>query len=346
MKSVLMVGPDRTVHGGISGVVNNYYEAGLDQKIRLRYIGTMKEGSKLYKLFVAALAVVRFLVCLPGYEIVHVNMASDRSYLRKAVFVRLAKRFGKKIVIHQHGGDFQTFYHKENNEKGQKKIREVLNMADAFLVLAPFWKDFFGELIDPDKITVLPDSIEIPEPYDKRYEEKKILFLGRLCKAKGIGELLQCMPKLHEKFPSMHLYLAGIWEDKDLEVQAKQYADCVTYLGWLSGEEKKEWLKKCEMLVLPSYFEGQSVSLLEAMANYCAIVATDTGGIPMMIEDGNTGILVKPKDAGDLARGLSTLLEYKELCSTLGAKARYKAETEFSMEQNMNVLVEEIYGRL
>lgn len=53
---VLMIGPDRSVHGGISGVVNNYYEAGLDRKIDLCYIGTMVEGSKFRKLGQAAKA--------------------------------------------------------------------------------------------------------------------------------------------------------------------------------------------------------------------------------------------------------------------------------------------------
>ena len=47
---VLMVGPDRSVHGGISGVVNNYYDAGITEKVDLNYIGTMVEGSKLRKL--------------------------------------------------------------------------------------------------------------------------------------------------------------------------------------------------------------------------------------------------------------------------------------------------------
>ena len=47
---VLMVGADRSVHGGVSGVVNNYYQAGLDQKIELLYIGTMVNGSKFKKL--------------------------------------------------------------------------------------------------------------------------------------------------------------------------------------------------------------------------------------------------------------------------------------------------------
>ena len=61
---VLMVGPDRSVHGGISGVVNNYYAAGLDQKIELKYIGTMIEGSKVRKLWRAMKAYMQFLVQL------------------------------------------------------------------------------------------------------------------------------------------------------------------------------------------------------------------------------------------------------------------------------------------
>ena len=107
---VLMAGPDRSVHGGISGMVNNYYDAGLDGRIQLCYIGTMVEGSKLRKLFQAVKAFARFLAKLPFYQIVHVNMASDASYYRKSFFIRAAKLYGKKIVIHQHGGDFESFY--------------------------------------------------------------------------------------------------------------------------------------------------------------------------------------------------------------------------------------------
>ena len=136
---VLMVGPDRSVHGGISGVVNNYYEAGLDQRIDLCYIGTMVEGSKIRKLVQAVKAFFQFLVRLPGYEIVHVNMASDSSYYRKSIFVRTAKAAKKKIVIHQHGGDFEGFYDRELSDKGREKVRKVLSMGDAFLVLAPPW---------------------------------------------------------------------------------------------------------------------------------------------------------------------------------------------------------------
>ena len=88
MIKVLMIGPARKVHGGISGVVNNYYEAGLDQKVNLRYIGTMVEGGRLRKLLRAGIAWLSFLAALPGCDIVHVNMASDNSYRRKSVFAK------------------------------------------------------------------------------------------------------------------------------------------------------------------------------------------------------------------------------------------------------------------
>lgn len=343
---VLMIGPDRSVHGGISAVVNNYYEAGLDQKICLYYIGTMVEGSKLKKLMKAALALVLFCMKVPGYRIVHVNMASDSSYYRKSFFIRIAKLLGKKIVIHQHGGDFENFYYKEQDERGRKRIAHVLAMGDAFLVLAPVWKEFFGQIVAEDKITVLPDAIRILQLADKEYGQHKILFLGRLCREKGIGELLQVMPELKKKYQEIELYLGGIWEDQSLKEDAEKLKDCVTHLGWVTGEEKRKYLQMCDIFVLPSYFEGQSVSLLEAMAFSCAIVASETGGIPQMIVKGRTGILVRPKDADSLKGGLEQALADRDLCRRLGTQARNKVSEEFSIEKNMEKLIQIYKGVL
>ena len=142
MLKVLMIGPDRSVHGGISGVVNNYYKAGLDKKVDLQYIGTMVEGSKLRKLMQAALAYVRFLSALPGAAIVHVNVASDASYVRKSLFIRTAHLFSKKIVIHQHGGDFQTFYEKERMTDSAPESARCLAWAMHFWCWHPSGRNF------------------------------------------------------------------------------------------------------------------------------------------------------------------------------------------------------------
>lgn len=337
---VLMIGPDRSVHGGISGVVNNYYEAGLDQKIDLCYIGTMVEGSKLHKLLKAAGAYFKFLAVIKKYDIVHVNMASDSSYYRKSVFIQTAKGFGKKIVIHQHGGDFESFYYKENKESGRRKIKKVLSMADAFLVLAPVWKDFFSDILKRDKIIVLPDSILIPPRQPKKYGQHKILFLGRLCRAKGVKELLEAVPLLRVKFPDIKIYLGGIWEEKELKAYAEKYPEQVILLGWITGEEKKNYLSACDVFVLPSYFEGQSVAILEAMAASCAVVAARTGGIPQMIEGGVTGIFIEPGNTESLCEGLEQALSDPDLCRQLGERAREKVQKEFSIDANMERLLQ------
>lgn len=336
---VLMIGPDRSVHGGISGVVNNYYEAGLDRRIDLCYIGTMVEGSAVKKLLQAVKAFFCFLVKLPHYRIVHANMASDTSFYRKSFFVLTAKLFRKKIVIHQHGGNFPEFYEKEISSIGRNYVKKVLSKGDAFLVLGTAWKDFFGEIIGRDRITVLPDAVTLPAPYQKQYGAHKLLFLGRLCREKGIGELLSVMPGLQRQFPDVKLYLGGIWEDASLKERMLSIEDCVIDLGWVSGSEKQRILRECDILVMPSYFEGQSVSILEAMANACGIVASDTGGIPDMIVDGQTGLLVPPKDAKALEEKLLTLLADPDLCRRLGENAGKKAAAEYSMEQNINRLL-------
>ncbi len=342
---VLMVGPARSVHGGISGVVNHYYEAGLDEKIDLCYIGTMVEGSKLRKLLKAVGALFLFCAKAPFFQIVHVNVASDSSYYRKSFFIKAAKLFRKKLVIHQHGGDFENFYGQQLGDRGRLQVKKTLSMADAFLVLSPDGKRFFSRIVDEKKITVFPDSIPIPPAVEKQYGRHKLLFLGRLCKAKGIEELLKSVGELSEKYPDMQLYLGGIWEDKALKVLAANSSNLVTDLGWITGDEKKKYLKECDIFVLPSYFEGQSLSILEAMAYSCTIVASDVGGIPQMIEDGQTGILVRPKDAKSLMDGIRKALEDDQLCACLGVNARKKVEEKFSIEKNMEMLLE-IYNKV
>ena len=336
---VLMVGPDRSVHGGISGVVNNYYDAGLNRMIDLCYIGTMVEGTKFRKLLQAVKAYICFLSKLPHYDIAHINMASDSSYFRKSVFIRTAKLCRKKVVIHQHGGNFPEFYEQELSERGRQRVRKILSMGDAFLVLGTAWMDFFGAIIGKERITVLPNAIRLPEQKKKQYGVRKILYMGRLCKAKGIGELLTIMPELKAHYPDIRLYLAGIWEDAELKTQAGALKDYVVDLGWIGGTQKQQYLEECDIFVLPSYFEGQPVSVLEAMANACGIVTTKTGSIPDMIIEGDTGMFAVPKDAKTLEQSLSKLLADSELCRMLGENARRKAEAEFSIDNNIKKLL-------
>ena len=162
---------------------------------------------------------------------------------------------------------------------------------------------------------------------------------------KGLRELFSVLPQLHEQFPQMRLLLGGIWEDEELREEAAKMKGYVTDLGWLQGEAKKDYLRISDLFVFPTYFEGQPVSVLEAMAYQCGIVATNVGGIPQMVEPGQTGLLIKPKDPEGLKSALEKLLSDPELCECLGKNARAKVQKEFSIEKSLQELIK-IYQQL
>lgn len=343
---VLMIGPDRSVHGGISGLVNGYYHVGLDEKVNLKYIGTMKEGTKLKKLLVACFAYARFFLCVGRYDVVHVNVASDNSFWRKALFIKCAKRRGKKIVIHQHGGNIEEYY-KKLDEKGKESVKSIFGMADVLLVLTDKLNDFFGTIVDKAKIRILPNGVSTQD-VDVDVTEKdytKILFLGRICRNKGMSELFAAMDEIHEKRPEITLYLGGIYEDDEYRSEVEKRSSYVKTLGWVMGTLKDEWLDKCGIMVLPSYFEGFPISVIEGMLHGCAVISTDVGGIPEAIEDGVSGILIKPKDVKGLKDAIASVAGDKEFAERLSRGGIKTAKEKFSLEKNLQKLVE-IYRNL
>ncbi len=343
---VLMVGPDRGVHGGISAVVNELYAAGFDQEVSLKYIGTMKEGSKLRKLLVAAFAYCHFVNELSWCDIVHIHFSSDSSFMRKSFFIKRARKSGKKIVLHQHGGDFKTYYNEQLSASKRDYVRKILDMGDVMLVLTKGWKDFFGQITDPDKIEVFPNGIRVTDCHvqgEKDYN--KVLFLGRICRDKGIDELLEAMKQIYSVNKDAHLYLGGIYEDSEYKDKVENCSDFVTYLGWINGEEKNKYLDECGVLVLPSYYEGFPVSIIEALLHECVVAASAVGGIPEIIDDGIDGILFKPKDKNAVKNALEKAMSDKEKALSMGKMGQKKVVEKYSVEANIKRLLE-IYKKI
>ena len=336
---VLMIGPARNVNGGISAVVNGYYKAGLDKKVELKYIGTMEDGSKIHKLFVAIRAIFKFIANVNNYDIVHINMASDMSLYRKIPFIYLTKLFRKKLVIHQHGGNFQEFYYRECGKHKQEFIKKTLEKSDVFLVVADYLGDIFKQIISEDKIISFPNAVEVPEKVNEKSYGQKLLFLGRLCKEKGIRELLEVVIDLKEEYADLELYLGGVWVDTDLKAIADEHKDFIHQLGWIGREKKEKYLQKCSIFVLPTYFEGLPMSLLEGMVYECACIASAVGGIPQVIDDGLDGILIQPKDKYSLKKAIVKLLQDKALQKKVGYSGRKKVLKEFELTQSINKLV-------
>ena len=340
---ILMVGPDRSVHGGISAVVNSYYEAGLADMTDLRYIGTMKEGSKPYKLLVALRAYFQFRRELAWADIVHVHVASDNSFRRKSVFIRLAHKLGKRIIIHQHGGDFIRYHDEQVSAVTRAKMDEILNMADYLLVLGQRWKEFFSSIIPEARIRILFNGIKTTRDEAGRYADaahdmNKILFLGRICADKGLNELIDAVTELRLDYPELELMLGGCFEektdaDRKLRARIESNSDFIHHLGWIDGGKKEKTLLECGIYALPSYYEGFPVSVPEAMYHGCITVATDVGAIPEIIEDHETGLIVKPRDVSSLGAAVRQLLDGTCDTDNMRKKAHHEVASKYSMQE-------------
>ena len=283
---ILMLGPARTVKGGMTSVVDNYFNYGLNQKVDLKYIETINDKNKFLYFLKEIKGKIEFLTNVKKYDIIHIHMASRRSTFRKGKYVRIAKKFNKKVILHIHGAEYKIFFN-ECNEKQKKYVIKTLNLADKIIVLSEEWKEYFSKLVNPQKIVVIYNSIVLPEDLKKDLETQNLLFLGRFGKRKGIYDLIEVVSKLIVNYPNLKLYAGGDGEIEKVEamIKNKNMEKNVQLLGWVTGREKERILKEASFYVLPSYNEGMPMSLIEGMAYKNVCISTDVGGIPKVINN-------------------------------------------------------------
>lgn len=338
---ILMVGPARSVKGGMTTVVDNYFEYGLDKKVELKYIETINDKNKISKFFQEIKGMQEFKKNINEYDIVHIHMASRRSTFRKGKYVRIAKAKSKKVIIHIHGAEYKKFY-AECNEKQKGYVKETLQLADKIIVLSEEWKEFFKTLVNEDKIEVVYNAIVIPKDFNKSLDTEKMLFLGRLGKRKGIYDLLDVMEKVCENHKNVKLYIGGDGEVEEVQklIVEKKLENNVEYIGWTAGAKKDEYLRNCSFYVLPSYNEGMPMSVLEGMAYKNVTISTNVGGIPKVISNEENGIIIEPGDKDKLYEYILKLLEDRKLREKLSKNARKTMEEKFDINKTINLILE------
>lgn len=339
--NVLMIGTSRRTKGGITTVVNSYYKAGLDKKINLKYIETVNDGNKLSKILKMIKGFFQFIFNVKNYDIVHIHMSSRYSTWRKSIYINISKLINKKIILHMHGSEFDIFYKEECNDFQKKYIKKMFNKANTIIALTEEWKIFLSHITDKKKIVVIKNSIQVPSNFNKNINNKNILFLGIIGKRKGLYDLIEVIKKLKKKYKDIHLYIGGNGEVKKLLelMKSNNLQNNITYLGWLNEEQKIKYLKKCTYYILPSYNEGQPLSVLEAMGYKCVTISTNINGIKEIITSKKDGILIDPGDTKKLYDEIVELINTKELRKKYSNNGYNKILKEFNIETTINELL-------
>ncbi len=153
----------------------------------------------------------------------------------------------------------------------------------------------------------------------------RLLFVGRLAAVKGLPILLEAIKDL----PDAKLTVVG--DGPDRAALKATAPDHVTFVGYKSQGEVAELLAQSDALVLPSFAEGVPVVLMEAMAASRPVVTTRIAGVPELVEDGESGILVAPGDVADLRDALQKIMSDPDLRQSMGRAGCAKVTAEFNI---------------
>lgn len=231
--------------------------------------------------------------------------------------------------------------------------RTAYQSADGIIAVSPQMKDDVVDLydVDPARVEVIPNGID-PSEYRPTYDPDVllrygidpdipfVLFVGRITRQKGIIHLVHAVKDLT---PGTQIVLAAgapdtaeIEEEMTREVAALQEASRHRIV-WIRAMMPRQDLivlySHARVFVCPSVYEPFGIINLEAMACNTAVVASDVGGIPMVVKEGETGFLVSPQGYDfpeRMAQRINSLMANPALCEDMGQRGRARVEAQFS----------------
>ena len=270
---------------------------------------------------------------LNGKFLIHYNYPLDAaSIVRDFFFMRATHQRGLPMVIHIHGG---LYLFKEQKPFFIKRIlSEVFSWENPFIVLSDMEREQIQRLYGTKNVAVLPNCVIAPSDYCSNDNDNglQILYLGRIEPNKGMDYLLEAMKMLKEEDRTFTLHFAGVEQGKNGYVERFQslLGEQFIYEGVVSGDQKTNLFKRCHIFVLPSFYEGLPMSLLETMSYGLVPVVTDVGSIGEYVKDGENGLLLKVRDAQSIVEALDKLRSNGELIQKLSANARQTISERFN----------------
>lgn len=337
---VLWASTSLQARGGITTFVQMMRATPLWAAWKIDHVATHRDGSVLARVLVFARGLISFLRLLVGRrpDLVHLHAAKDGSVARKAALLWVARVVRVPVVLQVHAGEFGAFYDRMPRPV-RWCIRRTLCQASAVVALGNLQARRLHHIAPDARIVAIPNAIRIIGPGLRvgRSDPVHVVFLGRIGDAKGTFTLLEAWGKLVTDGSSLaraRLTIAGDGEvDRARAVVARLgLAESVQVRSWLSASEVADLLGTAHVLTLPSRYEGQPMAILEAMARGLCVVASAVGGIPELIEDGASGVLVPPDDVDALATALRTVISDRKMREGLGDAALDRARHTFDVD--------------
>jgi glycosyltransferase involved in cell wall biosynthesis len=339
-----------------SSVIDANVNLILKRPIKVHYL-TQSSETFFYNLpfQLACTAKIPLLNKKCNFDIIHSHMCQMPD-----VYLKLLNQLKIPTVVTIHGTiqmlrdhaiiARDSFHDLESGEKSILRFYPVISLLQQlyvkkithFIAVSKITKELavehFG--VEPDKISLVYNGVDVslfrmPDESEllTRYSTLKIVYVGRIISKKGIDVLIKAMPETLKSFPNACFVFVGggnisLYRDmiKNNGISEKNFL----FTGHMGYLERGKIYREATVFVNPSFFENCSISILEAMSSGCAVIASNVGGNPELIESGKNGLLVRAFDYREFGRAIISLLKDECLNRKLGKEARKTVEKSFS----------------
>lgn len=362
MQDIIIIAPSLDPTQNVSGV-SSVAQFIIDNNKEKRYIhfslgksdyesGFLNRIKRIYQSYLSWKRCLKTNACAK----VHYSFPlSTPSILRDPLFMYYALNKGRKMVIHVHGGLFLTA------PKIPIFLKSILKWVFSwnvpFIVLSEGEKSILQERFGAKKVYVLPNCPSLPDNVTLADKDKAAMnspiilgYLGRIEPNKGMTELLEACKQLKNKGIDFKLRFAGKEqvEGEYLPLYTQSLGESFEYVGLVSGNSKDAFIRSLDMFVMPTYFEGLPMSLLECMGYGVVPIVTPVGSIPDVVrslipalpqrEGDENGVFINVKDVDSIVEAITMLYDDRTLLECLGRNAQKTINNNFSVERYVEKL--------
>lgn len=279
------------------------------------------------------------------FDLVHTHTAKAGALGRLAAFFA-----GVKVIIHtSHGHNFYGYF--------SQLLSKIIILIERFL------GSFTSEIITltemersdlikfkvcgQSKIKVINTVVEITEEYNDSevnpitmkhnlmIEKEKIVIgmVGRLEPIKGVDLFIEAAMAIALRFPQTHFVVVGegsMRNSLEQKIKVKELTHRFSFTGW--QDNVLDYMLAMDMLVLASLNEAVGLVLIEAQIQGIPVIATKVGGIPEIVDDQKSGILINPSDRKALIEAIETLIKNPEQRLAMGQYAKKNVQTKYAVD--------------
>lgn len=344
-KQILIVGQTPPPYGGqaiiIQNIINYNYDKVLIRHVRLHFSKTLDENRKfsfhkLFELLKVILSIYWNRLFYSVKTLYYPPAGPDKlPIIRDCIILILTKWLFTDVIFHFHAGGLSEYYKKSNIF--MKWFMNKAYESSKYSIILSEYNPNDGKVFNTKKQIIIPYGIRDSLLDNHRYLNKiknrsgnSILYVGLLCESKGLLILLDACKILKSLDLSFKINIVGEFESnsfKDLFFKYIYNYDLDNYVnihGIKTGEEKFDIYAASDIFCFPTYFESETfgIVLLEAMQFKLPIVSSKWRGTQSLVNNGENGFLVTPKDPEQLSDKLYYLLTNVDHSNTMGNNGR------------------------